>query len=208
MKFLESLPPHRLLLYILLSGLLPIIYVTFWFFSEQNTVQETASLFEMVQSQSMVKERKQALNQIVIKTYVDQDHFYIDKQLETLVFLENEIVHLEKLMEGSVPVSDQLLKRYEKLTTQENQLRFIEGQVQSTPVFQEVSESLAHPVEVNVTDLHKSLSKIEGIEFGDFERDEGRPQLLITDFKIEKKKSYGSNEAYVLNMKLLKREFL
>lgn len=205
---MSQIPPNRALLYVLLLGLIPLFITGAAFLSQQNRLQEVETLFEIVMAQGAVKEHKQAQNQIVMKTFEDQDHFYIDKYLETLTFLEPEVEELEKLVQGSIPVSDQLLKRYEKLTGQENQLRFVEGQVQSTPTFQEVVESLTHPVEINTDDVHKILAKIEGVEINGYLPDPGRPQLIITDFKLEKKRTLGNNEAFLLNLKLLKREYL
>ena len=202
------IPPNRALLYTLLLGLVPLVMVASSLMSKQSRLQEVENMFDRVLSQAVAKERKQAQNQIVIKTYEEQDHFYIDKYLETLSFLEPEAEQLEKLIQGSVPISEQLLKRYDKLISQENQMRFIEGQVQSSPNFQEVTETLAHPVEVNVADLHKILAKIEGVPIHGYAPDNGRPQLLITDFKLEKKKTHGGNEAFLLHLKLLKREYL
>ena len=80
--------------------------------------------------------------------------------------------------------------------------------MQSTPLFQEVTETLVHPIEVNLDDLTNLLAKIEGKEIGPYTPGPGRPQLLILDFKIEKKSITDKKEVYQLNLKLLKREFL
>ncbi len=64
-----------------------------------------------------------------------------------------------------------------------------------------------HPVEVNVSDLKKILTLIEGRKIGEFETGPQKPQLMILDFKLEKKNIRENNEVFDLNMKLLKREF-
>lgn len=35
-----------------------------------------------------------------------------------------------------------------------------------------------------------------------------RPQLIVTEFKLDKKKVSEKNETYLLDLKLIKREFL
>lgn len=96
----------------------------------------------------------------------------------------------------------------EFLTSEGNSLVFSEGVVQTFPLFQETTETLVHPVEVNATDIQKILARIEGLKIHEFSSGPHRPQLLITDFKLDKKKVNDKSEVYLLNLKLIKREFL
>lgn len=89
-----------------------------------------------------------------------------------------------------------------------NELIFSEGVVQSFPLFQETVETLVHPVEVNAGDLQKILARIEGIEMGGIKTGPNRLQLLIIEFKLDKKAIHDKNEVFQLNLKLVKREFL
>ena len=72
--------------------------------------------------------------------------------------------------------------------------------------FQETIETLAHPVEVDNSDILKILSRIEGVSLHDEKPLETRPQLIITDFRIDRKKP-SLYEVYALNIKILKREY-
>lgn len=204
----SNIPQNRLILYILLLGLLPIALALFSFISKQGSVESLINGVEYVQQQAEQKERKQAINVALRQHFRDTDHFYIDKNLETLQFLEPEVDALQKIMSNkNFPDDEAIKKRYEYLTGG-NSLLFSEGGVQSTPLFQEMTETLVHPVEVDVADIQKILSKIEGVDIGPYKPGPNRPQLIILDFKLEKKKSAEKSEVYSLNMKLLKREFL
>lgn len=205
----SNIPQNRIILYALLLGLLPIVLAVFNFISKQGGLESLVNGISYVQQQADMKERKQAINVALKQHFRDTDHFYIDKNLETLQFLEPEVEALQKIMSNkNFPDDDTIKKRYEYLTGGGNSLLFSEGAVQSTSVFQEMTETIVHPVEVDISDIQKILAKVEGVEIGSHKSGPSRPQLLILDFKIEKKKSNEKNEVYSLNMKLLKREFL
>lgn len=206
---LNQLTPSKVLLYGFIAGLLPIFFVITLFFSQKSQLNDLESTLENIQYQSFNKEKKQALNMMVRQHFHDADHFYIDKHLETLVFLEPEIEMLQKIVNEKNFADDERIKRrLEFLTSQSNSLVFSEGVVQTFPLFQETVETLVHPVEINTSDLKKILSAIEGIEIGGHLPKEQRPQLLVLEFKLDKKKVHEKNEVFTLNMKLLKREFL
>jgi hypothetical protein len=206
--FIKQIPVNRAVLYLILIGLLPFCFVVALFLAQEGHLEELHSTLEAIQDQAFLKEKKQALNLAVRQHFKDADHFYIDKYLETLVFLEPEIELLQKIVSDKNFANDERIKkRLELLTSQANSLVFSEGMVQSFPLFQETTETLVHPVEVNVTDLQKILARIEGVEVGPFKPGPYRPQLLITEFKLDKKKN-DKNEVFLINLKLLKREFL
>lgn len=205
----KNIPLSRLILYLLSLGLLPFIFVVFLFMTQKNDLDEIQKTLETIQYQALVKEKKQMLNLAVRQHFRDADHFYIDKYLETLVFLEPEIDQYQKIVQDKNFADDERVKkRLELLTTSSNALVFSEGVVQSYPLFQEVSETLVHSVEVNAADIKKILARIEGIKMGEFTPGPHRPQLLITEFKLDKKKINDKSEVYLLNLKLIKREFL
>lgn len=204
-----NVPKSRMLLYALCVGLLPLVLVGMIFFARQSQIDTLQTNIEEMQQMSLLRERKQAINMAVRNNYRDADHFYIDKHLETLTFLEPEVEDLQKLVSNENLVADEAVrKRLEMLTSPANSLSFSEGVVQSTPLFHETTETLVHPVEINGNDLQKILAKIEGIDIGSFTPSPNRPQLIILDFKIDKKNVTDKIEVYILNLKLLKREFL
>ncbi len=205
----SSIPFSRAILYGMLFCLIPLVFVGMNIFSKIHGVNQISDKIEHVQLAALQQEKKQASNITVINHFKDADHFYIDKNLEVLTFLEPEIEGLQKIVQHKSFTDDEVIKkRLELLTGTGNALRFSEGVVQTHPQFQETTETLIHPVEVNLHDIQKMLALIEGIQIGNFMPAQNRPQLVILDFKLEKKKALDKNEVFLLNMKLLKREFL
>jgi hypothetical protein len=206
---LNTIPLNRALSYLIMLGFLPFLFVIFSFFSQKNELEELNIILENLQHQAFVKEKKQALNLAVRQHFREADHFYIDKYLESLVFLETEVESLQKIAaDKNFSNDERIKKRLELLTGTSNSLVFSEGVVQTFPLFQETVETLVHPVEINTNDLQKILARIEGIQIGPYLPGPNRPQLIITEFKLDKKKVYDKNEVFILNLKLLKREFL
>lgn len=206
---LNSIPQKRLLLYILLAGLLPIIVAWLVYSSELEAVGNLEYKLRSVQAQAFNREKNQSLNMALRNSHRDADHFYIDKNLETLSLLEPEAESLKSMLENeNLPADENIKKRLETLVGGGNALIFTEGIVQSSPTFQEVTETLVHPVEINIADLQQILCRIEGIAIGSCKPPPNRPQLIILDFKLDKKSASEKNEVFQLNLKLLKREFL
>lgn len=204
----SNIPQSRLVLYILAAGLIPFLFAVFYLSNRLHEVSGIESMITNLGEQAYVREKKQALNIAVKNNYRDADHFYIDKQLETLSFLENEIESLQKVSSNKNFPDDENIKKRLEFLTNNNNMVFTEGVVQSNPLFQETTETLVHPVEVNVKDIRAILAKIEGTHIGQESPGSNRPQLIILDFKLEKKHMTDKNEIFNLNLKLLKREFL
>lgn len=211
---MNTIPVNRVVLYTLLIGILPVLFVAFLFFSQRNQLDDIQASLEYIEHQALIKEKKQALNVAVRQHFREADHFYIDKQIETLTFLEPEIEMLQKISnDKSFSDDERIKKRLDFLTatgsaSHGNEMVFSEGVVQSFPLFQETVETLVHSVEVNANDLQKILARVEGVEMGGTKPGPNRPQLFITEFKLEKKTINDKNEVFQLNLKLVKREFL
>lgn len=206
---LNHIPPKRVLIYMMSAGLLPLLLVLMFFISSQNELNDLENHVEQVKQLALIREKKQAVNMALRHHFRDADHFYIDKHLETLTFLENEIESLQKIANNKNYPEDELIKkRLDHLSGTGNNMIFSEGVVQAFPLFQETTETLVHTVEVNSTDLQQILSRIEGVEIGSFAPLPNRPQLIVLDFKLDRKTLNEGNEIFLLNLKLLKREFL
>jgi hypothetical protein len=204
-----NIPQSRLLLYAMLLGLVPLLLAVGNFMHQQNKISTVENQLLLIGDTAATQKKRQAVNIAVRNNFRDADHFYIDKHLETIDFLEPEVESLQKVLDNKNFADDEnIKKRLDFLTSPQNDLIFTEGVVQSTPIFQETTETLVHPVEVNVDDIRSLLAKIEGIEIGKEGPNPNRPELIILDFKIEKKRVTEKNEVFLLNLKLLKREFL
>lgn len=206
---MSNIPQSRLILYLIIGGLVPIFFVIANFIAKMNALEELQSNMEHIEQLAFMREKKQSLNMIVKETYKQADHFYIDKHLETLSFLEPEIETLQKLINNKYFAGDETVKsRLEFLTGPSNDMLFSEGNVQAYPFFQETIDTLARPVEINLEDLKHILALIEGVPIGTYKPGPKRPQLIILDFKLDKKEATPNNDVFLLNMKILKREFI
>ncbi len=86
------------------------------------------------------------------------------------------------------------------MTGPANRIQFTEGASQNGEGFVETIEIMSHPVEIDDQDLKEILNRIEGIR-------PGKPQLIISDFKLVRKALSGGNEVFETHLKLLKREY-
>jgi len=196
-----------MILYVCLAALLP-AFIAFYLF--QGAIAQRSQLEEELVAAAqlaLVWEKKQAVNLAVRHHFLEADHFYIDKYLEAMPLLEREIEALQQVKQSEqLPEDEFINKRLEQLTTN-NKIVFTEGVVQSYPYFQETTEMLIHPIEVDNEDLQKILSTIEGVKIGNNEPPPHRLQLIVLDFKLEKKNISAKNQTFLLNLKLLKREY-
>lgn len=192
-----KIPKNRLIFYLLLSGLLPIIAaitVTASRFQEISMVEEELAL---AQSRIISGLQRQFGNADLRRSHSSADHFYIDNALESLPLLSREKEALNALLEQEPSLPDrELIARLQ----QKNELHFQESSVERYGNIQETQETLAKSVEVDEEDLKEILNRIEGPHDG--------PQLLISDFHLSRKNGYCDNEVFVLDLKFLKREFL
>lgn len=202
----DTLPTKRLLLYILiLLALLP-LSALFWSYLKVSKAKELKINIERLTDEVVIKEKKEALNKSVIASSQNADKFFIDKELETLLFLKEEIDALSKLLsEPNLAENDLYAARLELLKSK-NSLAFSESNVQSYPGFTETLETLMKPVEMSSSDIAKLLGIIEGTGSAE-KRALQKPQLIITEFKLDKKEQPSGNEVFQVNLKLLKREF-
>lgn len=207
--FLKKIPRNRLIIYVIVIGLLPLFFVILSLWGERGRLEHLKEQIELVEDKAALYERRQAINKAVIDHYQNADHFYIDKYLETLSFLEPEIEALQKIMNHKNFTGDtNITKRLDFLTGPSNSLIFTEGVVQSYPLYQETTETLAHSVEVNVDDVKKILARVEGVQIGPYKPGPNRPQLIVLEFRLDKKVQANENEIFNMNMKLLKREYM
>ncbi len=200
-KLTDSIPFSRLLIYIALLGLMP-LFVVGWHYTKEKAKWKTITERIMtIHSLSEKKARRQSLNTAVRTIHAKADSFYLDNQVESLKLLKKEREALENLIHNpSFTGNEATEKRYTFLNGEANRLKFTDGAILSGDGLQETIETQAHPVEVDTHDLKEILARVEGNR-------PGKPQLLITDFKLHKKAHSNGNQVFELNLKLLKREF-
>jgi hypothetical protein len=204
----KSIPLKRLLVYAILVGLLPLAVVGGLFYLRVEGLEKIEQTIAHLELLAWQKEKKQSVNKGVQARFVDADHFYIDKHLESLTFLNAEIQNLEDISNHPNFTEDEAIRnRLDFLTGIQNRLHFSEGPLQSNGVFQEVVETAAHAVQIDGSDLKKILTFIEGVSIDSLTPPPGRPQLFFLDFKLDKKALVPSGDVFLLNLKVLKREY-
>lgn len=200
-KIINSLPLNRLLIYLALLGSLPVFFAIFHYSMKKKEWDEVSQQLLGIQSFAVQTARKQALNRAVRTVYADIEQFYLENQLESLAFLKKEKEALEHLLNNPTFTGNEAAeKRYAFLSSEANRFEWIQGSTQVIEGIQQSDLLLAHPVEIDAQDLKEILMRIEGSR-------KAKPQLIVTDFKLNKKELSGGNEVFELNMKLLKREF-
>jgi len=206
-QLLSGIPQSRLIAYILLLGLIPIFLVVFQLSVASSEVASLQDDIQATVERAIIKEKRQTNNKAVIDHYKNADRFYIDKYIESIQLLRPEIEALEKISRQNNFIENEAVTNRLRELKGNNKLVFAEGVVQTNPGFTETPETLVKPVEVDLNDLQNILSKIEGVDIGPYQPGPNPPQLLITEFKLEKKTAGEDNEVFSLNLKLLKREF-
>lgn len=202
-----NLSPFRLFLYVLLANMLVLGYVLWNNHSANQEIDLVQRRIERLEFDTQTKDIKRASNNLVRSYYADADRFYLEKQVQSIELLKDQKRDLEKILQVKSVAEDPRATR--RLNTlRENKMVFSEGMVQSYPFFNEIPESLSQPVEVNVEDMREVLAKIEGVKIGPYLPGEKRPQFLITEFRLDRKNLSKDEDSYMLNLKLLKREYL
>ncbi len=201
-KLIQSVAISRLIIYFVIIGFLPTVYVGYNFLKKRKEWEQVAYKLRATRHLSQVNASKQSLNQLVRERYVDVDPFYLDNQLESIVFLKKERESLEKILKSPTYTGNEgIEKRYAYLISAENRLQFTEVELPRGEGFQENIASLSHSIEVDEEDLQELLAHIETYH-------QHQPQLIITDFKLKRKTNLDGIEVFELTTKLLKREFL
>jgi hypothetical protein len=198
---LAKLPFQRMLIYLIILGLLPSAASALYYTQKKREWDTICQQLQAVHSLSLSKARKQYGNMIVRNAYSEVDQTYLENHLESFSFLKKERETLEQLLQNPTFTGNESAeKRYAFLTSHANRLEFMPANPEVGDGIQESHFWLSHPVEMDAHDLKEILTRIEGNR-------KGKPQLLITDFKFNKKTLLSGNEVLEVNLKLLKREF-
>lgn len=180
-------------------ALIPAILLALHFFSKMQELDFLEERFHFLQKKFSLLNKDSGSHDIVIS-----DHFYIDKHLESLLFLEPEIKNLQALdLQNAASKEEQERLLFLKNS---NRLLFSEENVQRNTTHQEMFERQKEPIEINEEDLKKLLSRIEGVVIESNSPLSGRPHLLIQNMTLSKKAILPDQNVYTVNMQLIKRE--
>lgn len=192
-------------LFALVLGLLPCIAVATHFVSKKRALENLKAQVFYLHSKDKQLEKRQKLESELIEQMTGADPDYLQKQMETLTFLEEEIRRLEALVLDDKEESS-AKKRLHFLKEGANSLRFREQNLQRVGKFQEVEVLLQHPVEMGSEDLQKLLCKLEHVPISSHKPDPKSPDFLINQFELIRKPLAKNEEAFVVKFQCIKRE--
>lgn len=206
---MKGLSQTRIIIYSLILGIIPLLFVEMNYMNAKARQDNLSIALSEAITNATNKNAQEFINKQVKEQYRNSNHFYIDQEIETISPLKDEVQALQKILSLGFHANEDLFRRRLQFhTSGQNAISFVEGSVKAYKGFQETQESLAHSVEVDLNDVKAILSRIEGIRFSEQDTlPEQRPHLIITDWKMEKKKGL-TQELYALDVKLIKREYL
>lgn len=201
----KSIPKQRLLLYWCLIGLLPAIGVLSYDYRSRSELKRAEALVQESRQIVLTKQTRQAFNALAKRQFQGADRHYIAHHLESFVPLAKETEDLLQLLREDPSLPNRELLSRLKFLQGENRIRFSESAVEMGLGLKETVESLSRPIEIDQSDLPALLSRIESIPLS--QEIAAKPQLTVTDLKLQRKTVHGDNEVFLLDMKILKREF-
>lgn len=191
--------------FLLFIGPLPIFYFLFHYCITMEQLKQLDEQIDTVYARKEQCEQVQKRQHSVLSSLAESDPYYIDKHLESLIFLESDIKKMQ-ILSSDAHVDETIQKRLHFLKDGPNRLLFAEDKIRSDDKLREVFEKQQHPIEINEEDLKKLLCLIEGITIWPYGPKEGRPQLIIQDFQFSKKRYSERDQVFVVNMHVIKRE--
>lgn len=184
-------------------GTLPLAS-SFFLFSEKQATELFQDQFSSIALKAKTAFAKKIRKEKFLETHKNSAPYFLDKEIESLSFLENEKARLKSwFAHPAIANKDALKKRLSFLESHQNYLSFADDEIQISKTYKETLEKQRERVEVDSDDLKNLLALIEETS----EESNLRPQLVICDFFLKKKTTELQNEVYELKMDLLKREF-
>jgi len=185
--------------------LLPTLFMGFSILDKNEQFREVKGDVDCLAIKMERVKELQKDRSVFFKTYDNVDDYYIDNAIESLQFLSPETEALHLVMNSPAFEScDDIKRRLDTLTKGNNRFIFAEGNRRTGNQIEELELSQKRLVELNGHDLKRVLTVVEGVSIGDLEPPKGRPQIIIKQFHLNKKK-LAERETYQLEMQLIKR---
>lgn len=180
-------------LLLLIVGPLPLLFLCFHFSSKQQKIKQTENKISLLERKFSLANIQKEKENTFLKTLKKASPDYLDRNIETLSFLETETHKLKEKQNNQARLN---------FLQAANRIRFTEENIKRSGGVQETEERQERPVEMNEEDLKKTLALIEEWE----ETPEGKPQLIISSFRLKKKGISPYEHVYEVSMDLVKRE--
>lgn len=188
---------------LLILAPLPMLYFLYCFYCHMQDLSDLQQRLDIIQIKALNLRLQKEKESSFYNQINQADHYYIDKYLETLSFLEPEIKTFKSQLAEN---ADSSFFNKIKYLEESNRLLFSEDAIRQNDQIQEVEERQQVPVEMNEQDLKKLLTLVEGVHISPFTPKSNRPQLIIKNFELAKKTITPQDPVFVVNMQLIKRE--
>ncbi len=192
---------------LLLAAPVPFFIFLFHFIFGMQKLEQLEGEMHRIHQKMVFLQETQRKESFLLASLKNPDPHYLDKHVETLTFLLPEIKKLEAI-QSEDSEDEHVAKRLQWLREGGNRLRFSEENIRANELFRETEEKQQTAIELNEEDLKKLLCLIEGTTIWPYGPKEGRPQLIIKDFKLAKKELPSHEKLYTVSMELIKRENL
>src|ERR1051325_7271151 len=94
---MNQIPHHRKVFYLLLLGLLPLVLVYYDYSAKSERHEELSRELYKTTTQTASELQKNAYHKLVKRSYIDKEHFFLAKQIETIRPLSQEIEKIKKM---------------------------------------------------------------------------------------------------------------
>jgi hypothetical protein len=182
----------------------PFICVFLFLFYRFTSLQGLEEIFRHAELSSQSALEKRACKEQFLDHYAQSDPSFLSHHLESLPLLSDMRKMLLKQLEHPACAERGIVrKRLKECEKASNRIVFVEERSRSSKRTKETDQHLLHPVEIGLKDLEQILTIVEEIPIGSFLPIPNVPQLVITECSLSRK-----NNSYLLDLALLKREFI
>lgn len=152
--------------------------------------------------------QRKAVQEEFLRRYSQADPYFIDREVESLQFLEKEQKKLlSAIGHPAIAHPEPFQERLVFIQSDENKISFTEQNIRASKGVKETEEKQRYAVQVDAEDLKKLLSLIEDIPIDGYRSMNRSPQIIIQNFQLHKQITSIETEVFLLEMSLLKREF-
>lgn len=174
---------------------------------QYSTLQELEHRFLDTSQKEKFAMMRKTRKERFIERYRNSDPFFLDKQIESLSFLQKERLKIESLIHHPALVNKPgWQERLGWISGPNNRLAFIEENIRISSKIKETDEKQRYPVQLDESDLEKLFASVEDIPIGAHQSVDKSPQLIIRNCTIKKIPNLFS-EVFEVDMELLKREW-
>ncbi|HSX37610.1 MAG TPA: hypothetical protein VLE95_02135 [Chlamydiales bacterium] len=187
--------------------LIPYLVTGSYLLNRNATQQQLQIRFAAAAKKGKIALERKDRKEKFIKRYCQADPFFLNKEIESLSFLQKERSTILSMIHHPALSEKNALQSRLNFLENENHLTFLEENIRSSSKIKETDENQRYPIQMDENDLQMLLAYIEDVPFGRNEPKPNMPQLLIRNLKIKRADTPLRSEVYEVTMELLKREW-